>query len=155
MKFEYFVLADAANTAQNGKINVLGMGARIVHLERLPGAAPLAIVGGVEATTADAGDYDLRVSMIEPDDSEQVLVDARATLAADVPEPELPAGIVFTVDLRRPFRQEGVYRLVASFGTATADYSFAVRTTGADTAKRLTSGPAKATRAKASAGAAQ
>ena len=126
MRFEYLFLADAANQAANGKMNVLGMGVRILTYAALPAASPLAIVGAVEAAVAEAGDYPLVVELVEPDGTVEEIVKATAKVPSEVTDVRLPTGMGFTIALTRPFRKEGIHYIRASFGDQQASFAFAV-----------------------------
>ena len=127
MRFEYLFLADAANSAADGKINVLGLGVRILTYSELPASSPLVIVGAVEATVEEAGDYALRVELFEPDGTIEELVNAAAKVTTEVKDSRVPTGIGFTIALSRPFRQEGVHVIRATVANEVAQYAFVVR----------------------------
>ena len=127
MKFEYLSLADAANNGPDGKLNVLGLGPRVLNLAALPGGVPLAIIGGVSAGIEEAGEYGLDLRLIEPDGTDVPLVSARALVPSDVQDTRAPTGAGFVVAWFGPFRLEGLHRIHAQFGQATADYEFVVR----------------------------
>ena len=129
MRFEYLVLADAANRADNGKLNVLGMGARILTVERLPAAVPLAILAAVAASTDEAGEYPIELALEEPDGSRAVLVEMTGSVPSVTEDARVPTGMGLTVALFRPFRIEGIYRITAKIGEETATYEFLVRST--------------------------
>jgi hypothetical protein len=132
VRFEYLSLADAANSGPEGKLNVLGLGSRIINLPGLPGGTPLAIVGSVSAAVDEAGSYELVVFMVEPDGTEVQLVQGSAIVPSDVEETRVPTGSGFLIGFAGPFRLEGVHRIHARFGTVESDYEFVVRVRGAD-----------------------
>lgn len=127
MKFEYLLLADAANNGPDGKLNVLGLGTRIVTFESFPAGAPLTVLGSVAADASEAGEYDLEVSIVEPDGTRQPMVQARATVSSQVEDARVPTGISFVLGFLRPFRIEGVHSFEARVGEVTARYDFLVR----------------------------
>ncbi|MFI5284595.1 MAG: DUF6941 family protein [Candidatus Dormibacterales bacterium] len=127
MRFEILSLADAANNAPDGKLNVLGLGIRIVNVPGLPAGMPLAVLGSVSAGPAEAGDYDLDVRMVEPDGTEVPLAQGRSTVPAEVVEPRVPTGVGFVVGFGGPFRIEGLHVIRARFGKLVMDYEFVVR----------------------------
>jgi hypothetical protein len=132
MRFEYLVLADAANRGVDGKINVLGLGVRILSYPSLPAASPLAIVGAVEAAVDEAGDYALLVKLVEPDGTVEEIVKASAKVPSEVSDERVPTGIGFTIGLTRPFRLEGIHSIRASFGDQQASFAFVVRLVDAE-----------------------
>jgi hypothetical protein len=126
VRFEFLSLADAANNGPEGKLNVLGFGARILTLPSLPAAVPLVVVGGVAAGTDEAGAFDLAVHMIEPDGTEVQLARGPASIPSVVRENRLPTGVNFLVGFRGPFRTYGLHSIRARFGGIEATYDFVV-----------------------------
>jgi hypothetical protein len=116
MRFELLTIADAANRGPEGKLNVLGMGARILTFAELPGSAPLVLLGSIAAMTTEAGIYPLRVTRRDPDGSEHVLVEADGVVPSEAADDRIPTGIAFTIGMSGPFTQEGVYQIVATLG---------------------------------------
>lgn len=127
MKFDFLSLADAANQTPDGKVNVLGLGARIVTFRSLPAAAPLVIIGSIAASREEAGHYTFRVFLKQPDGSQHLVVEFPGSITADVTDPRVPTGIGFTIGLSRPFTQEGVHHIISTIGDLEAEWVFAVR----------------------------
>lgn len=134
MRFAFLQLADAASAGPEGKLNALGLGVRVLTFESLPATSPLAIIGSVEASVGEGGEYGLAVSLIEPSGLEVLLVQAKATVVDDVADTRVPTGIGFSVGLLRPFEAEGVYAIRATVGPEVAEYLFVVRTGGSSSA---------------------
>jgi hypothetical protein len=74
MRFEYLTLADAANTSAEGKLNALGIGVRVLTVPGLPAMVPVTILGAVQATVEEAGDYDVVVTLVDPADERRIAV---------------------------------------------------------------------------------
>ncbi len=127
MRFELLSLADAANNGPDGKLNVLGLGTRIVNLAGLPGGVPMVIVGSISAGLEEAGDYELDLRMVEPDGMEMPLIHSRAVVPAEVDDSRVPTGAGFVVGFIGPFRIEGVHKIRVRFGELVGDYDFVVR----------------------------
>lgn len=127
MKFEYLLLADAANNGPDGKVNVLGLGTRIVTFDRLPGGLPLTVLGSVAADASEAAEYDVEVAIVEPDGTREVMVQSKAAVSSHVEDTRVPTGISFVLGFLRPFRIEGVHSFEARVGDVTARYDFLVR----------------------------
>ena len=127
MKFEYLLLADAAKNGPDGKLNVLGLGARIVTFESFPAGSPLTVLGSVTADASEAGEYDIEVAMVQPDGTREPMVQAKATVSSEVEDARVPTGISFVLGFLRPFRIEGVHSFEARVGDVTARYDFLVR----------------------------
>jgi hypothetical protein len=126
LQFEYLVLADAANNAPDGKVNVLGLGARIVTVERLPATLPLALLGLVSGSPEEAGDYEARVTLEEPDGTKETIVEFVGKLNADA-DPRVPTGIGMLLNIVRPFRIAGIHRFEMTVGDLTSRYDLLVR----------------------------
>jgi len=127
VKVEYLSLADAANQAEDGKFNILGMGARIINYERLPGFSPLAIVAAVSAMASETGEYPVEIRIEEPDGTKETIVKSRAIVNAKVDDERVPTGIALSVGMMRPFRIEGVHKVRLNVGPLEASYEFLVR----------------------------
>jgi hypothetical protein len=127
VKFAYFALADASNRGPDGKVNILGLGARILTVPSLPTTVPLTLVGSVDADVAEAGDFVLRISLTEPDGSEEQVAEFAVAIPREVADPEVPTGFGFSLVLLRPVRLEGIHVVRGTVGDLVADYVYAVR----------------------------
>lgn len=126
MQFEYLALADAANVGSDGKVNVLGMGARIISYERLPGSSPLALLALVTGLVDEAGEYPVLVELEEPDGTRERMIDAVASIAADA-DPRVPTGISLVLNFSRPFRIGGLHTIHVRVGAVEQRYAFLVQ----------------------------
>ncbi len=127
MRFSYLFLADAANRSPDGKLNALGIGARILTVREFPSQLPVVVLGAVDASVDEAGSYDLVVEITEPDGTVVPLVHARATVDSEVTDPRVPTGISFMLGLSHPFTREGIYTIVARVADCETHYEFVVR----------------------------
>jgi hypothetical protein len=127
MQFEYLVIADAASNGPEGKVNALGIGVRVVNLDHLPNQASMTILGSVSASLSEAGPYDVRVAMIAPDGSRDVLAQGLAEVPSQVPDIRVPTGLAFGLPGVRTFNLEGVYTVEAQVGELIKTYEFVVR----------------------------
>ncbi len=127
MRFELLMLAESASPAPRGKINVLGLGSRVITLETVPETVPLSIVGMVEVPLAEAGTYDLRVTVTDPNGQTTELIHHEVETAADVEDERLPTGLSFVIANAREYDVVGIYTLKATMGPASAEYPFVVR----------------------------
>ena len=120
-------MADALNLGPDGKLNVLGLGSRVLRLAHLPATTPLVVIMMVEADASEAAEYPLIVDLVEPDGTRENLVTATGEVPTQMLDPRVPTGFGGSLDLgNRPFRIEGVYRLEATAGPAAAVYVFSV-----------------------------
>lgn len=126
MQFEYLALADAANVGSDGKVNVLGMGARIISYERLPGSSPLALLALVTGSVDEAGEYPVVVELEEPDGTRERMIDAVGVIAADA-DPRVPTGISLVLNFSRPFRIVGLHTIHLRVGEIEQKYEFLVQ----------------------------
>lgn len=127
MQVEYLTLADAANLGEGGKINILGLGTRLLNYEKLPGISPMVVLAAVSAMTTEAGDYPIELIIVEPDGTEETIVTTVGHVNNEVEDSRVPTGIGMSVDILRPFRIEGVHSLRLTVGELKARYDFVVR----------------------------
>jgi hypothetical protein len=134
MRFAYLLLADASSAGNEGKLNLLGIGVRLLRPTELPAAAQLTIAASIEATSDDEiGPYELELSIENPDGSVDTLNTGEVSFQPDAETPDVPRSIIFVVGLLRSYAQEGTYRIRARVADATADYAFVIRVVPAAT----------------------
>jgi hypothetical protein len=135
MRFAYLLLTDASS-ASEGKLNLLGVGARVLKPPTLPAPAFLTLAGAVEGTDGEAGEYDLVITLTDPDGAATQLVAGRTTLPAATDHAELLPNSVFTIAFTHVYEKPGIYRLTARFGDIAETYKFLVAPTRAPAATR-------------------
>ena len=127
MKFDYLQMADAMNVGPDGKVNVLGLGERLLVFPQLPMASRFAIVASLVGEPADAGTYEAEFRLETPDGVEQELFKTTIELAA----PDDPDATLLVVgvglDVVRPFTQEGRHLLRVKVGDQSAQYQFRIK----------------------------
>jgi hypothetical protein len=126
MRIDLLTIADAANTTPDGKLNILGLGARVLTVDGPNHPIPLVVACGVEATVEEAGDYPLGVRLERPDGVVEDIVMSTLTIPSEVTDPRVPTGAGLTLQLARGFPVPGVYRLAVDVGSLAAEYVFAV-----------------------------
>lgn len=127
MRFELLQLAESASAADRGMVNALGLGARVVTLDRVPELVPLAIVGMVEFDPDEVGVHRLTLSLELPDGSLEPFLEQEVEARLDVEDDRVPTGLSFVVRMVRRFTVEGLYAIRAELGEATAQFRFVVR----------------------------
>lgn len=127
MQIDFLTLADAANNGPDGKLNVLGLGARVLTYGSLPATSPLVVLAAASAGVEEAGEYAVAVAIVEPDGTRELLVESMGRVNAEVVDARVPTGIGVVLNLFRPFRLEGVHRFEVRFGELTQTYEFLVR----------------------------
>lgn len=143
MQFEYLTIADAVNNGPEGKINALGMGARIANFESLPAQAAMTVLFAVSATVDEAGQYEVDVAIRAPDGSREMIAHGPAELIREVADARVPTGLTFAVPSIRSFGTEGVHSIEVRVGELTRSYDFLVRIH--DAAAPVASTPPRAT----------
>lgn len=126
MKIDLLTIADAANTTPDGKLNILGLGVRVLTVDGPNHVIPLIVACGVEANVAEAGDYPLTVRLERPDGVVEGVVTATLLIPGEVADPRVPTGAGLTLQMVRGFPVAGVYSLVVDVGGVAAQYVFAV-----------------------------
>lgn len=133
MKFALLTLAEAANQGPLGRLNALGLGARIIQLEKPDELVAMSIVGAVDMPVAQAGEFDFKVWFTSPDSKTENVVEERVEVGrSNIHDDRLPTGLAFVINAVRGFAQDGIYVLHASLGETSAEYPFAVRGTAVE-----------------------
>lgn len=128
MKISLLTLADAANSAPEGKLNVLGMGVRIIRRGN-PGRVivPMVVVAVGEATDADLGERPIDLSVTAPSGkSTTLLTDTLEITPNDPGRIDLPNEV--RVQIAMPFilEEAGTFTLRMRLAGAKASYRFQV-----------------------------
>jgi hypothetical protein len=127
MKFDYLQLADAMNVSPDGKVNVLGLGIRLLVFPQLPAASRFAVLANVQADLSEVGSHDAEFRLVAPDGTEQDLFRTSIDVNPDL-DPEATIVIIgLGLDVVRPFTQEGRYIIRAKVGDVSAEYRFRVK----------------------------
>ena len=128
MKFSYLLFADAANVGGDGKVNALGIGIRQVQVREFPVALTGVVLGAAETDRSGFGDYLVRLTLIGPDGTRQLLQEGLLTVAD---RPSIDDRYPLTMSVR--FSVTGViierpasYKFRLQIGRASRDYAFVV-----------------------------
>lgn len=127
MKLQYLLVADAAASGAFGKMDVLGLGVRVLRPGRLPSLTPLNILVGAEADPAELGEQSIKISVQAPSAKAAVVVDDTVVVA---PRPAEEEGLPIEVRLHLAFpfitTEPGVYTFRVQIGRLRATYKVLV-----------------------------
>lgn len=129
MKIDYFMIAESANQSTTPSQNILGAGSRVIEVPTVPILHPMAIVGAVSGSPAEAGSYPMAVHLKDPGKRKRELIATLSTLERRKFEvdPTVPIGFMFHILFPLEIAREGLYVVQLQVGKLRAEHRFQVR----------------------------
>ncbi|MEX0625557.1 MAG: hypothetical protein WD402_03335 [Chloroflexota bacterium] len=133
MRIAYLLVADSANQSNDGKLNVLGMGVRVINAPVLPFPVALTVLVSAQLDHAERGAKHVKLSLATPSGS-QVLIDDTAPMESRENMIEnLPLQLNFQFVLSGlAFKEAGLHHFIVEIEGERAEYPFVVQILGTE-----------------------
>lgn len=123
MKIAYLLLADSANQSADGKLNVLGLGIRVINAGQLPVSLSVSVLASAEMPIEERGPKRIRLTLQAPGGEETLVEDVAEMEARDEILPDLPLQLNLQFALTGlEFKAAGPHRVVLEVDGARAEY---------------------------------